>query len=48
MSNLNDPHELEREAAEITLPEGRDGGVDRPEPPALRHGPSPMASRNDL
>jgi hypothetical protein len=33
MSNLNDPRELEREAEEITLPEGRDGGVDRPEPP---------------
>ena len=28
MSNLNDPRELEREAEEITLPEGRDGGVD--------------------
>jgi len=28
MSNLNDPHELEQEAAEITLPEGQDGGVD--------------------
>jgi hypothetical protein len=33
MSNLNDPHELEQEAAEVTLPQGRDGGVDRPERP---------------
>lgn len=33
MSNLNDPHELEQEAQEVTLPGGRDGGVDRPEPP---------------
>jgi hypothetical protein len=33
MSNLNDPNELERDAAEITLPEGRDGGVDRPDRP---------------
>jgi hypothetical protein len=32
MSNLNDPHELEDEAAEITLPGGGDRGVDRPEP----------------
>ena len=33
MSNLNDPHELEQEAQEITLPRGDDRGVDRPEPP---------------
>jgi hypothetical protein len=34
MSNLNDPHELEQEADEITIPQGADtGGVDRPEPP---------------
>jgi hypothetical protein len=34
MSNVNDPHELEQEAAEITIPQGADtGGVDRPEPP---------------
>jgi hypothetical protein len=42
MSNLNNPHELEKEADEITIPEGQDtGGVDRPEPagyidPAVR------------
>jgi hypothetical protein len=34
MSNLNNPHELEQEAEEITLPVGQDtGGVDRPERP---------------
>jgi hypothetical protein len=33
MSNLNDPHELEQEAAEVTLPGGGDRGVDRPDPP---------------
>jgi hypothetical protein len=33
MSNLNDPHELEQEAEEVTLPGGGDRGVDRPEPP---------------
>ena len=33
MSNLNNPHELEQEAEEITLPEGGEGGVDRPEQP---------------
>ena len=31
MSNLNNPHELEQQADEITIPEGADtGGVDRP------------------
>ena len=34
MSNLNNPHELEQEAEEVTIPEGHDtGGVDRPAPP---------------
>jgi hypothetical protein len=35
MSNLNNPHELEQEADEITIPQGGGdtGGVDRPEPP---------------
>ena len=33
MSNLNDPHELEQEAEEVTLPGGGEGGVDRPAPP---------------
>jgi hypothetical protein len=35
MTNLNDPHELEQEAEEITLPGGGEGGVDRPEPPGF-------------
>jgi hypothetical protein len=35
MTNLNDPHELEQEAEEITLPGGGEGGVDRPQPPGF-------------
>jgi hypothetical protein len=34
MSNLNNPHKLEQESDEITIPEGQDtGGVDRPDAP---------------
>jgi hypothetical protein len=34
MSNLNNPHELEQESDEVTIPEGQDtGGVDRPAAP---------------
>jgi hypothetical protein len=41
MSNLNNPHELEQEADEITIPRGADtGGVDRPS-----HGETDPASR---
>lgn len=39
MSNLNNPHELEQEADEITIPEGQRTGDDRPEnyvDPAVR------------
>ena len=39
MSNLNNPHELEQEADEITIPEGQDTSDDRPEnymDPAIR------------
>jgi hypothetical protein len=30
MSHLNNPHELEQEADEITIPDGQDGADDRP------------------
>ena len=40
MSNLNDPHELEQESDEITIPEGQEtAGDDRPDgylDPAVR------------
>ncbi|HST65989.1 MAG TPA: hypothetical protein VLM05_12445 [Mycobacteriales bacterium] len=39
MSNLNNPHELEQDADEITIPEGQDTTDDRPEhymDPAIR------------